>query len=72
MSTKSRQSIYGGAIIGAKIRAKNAREAAVKALRDADRGSRPTLGYILTKTGEAELRLTSHFPESTLMNPKRS
>jgi hypothetical protein len=37
MSTKSRQSIYGGAIIGAKIRAKNAREAAVKALRDADR-----------------------------------
>ena len=37
MSTKSRQSIYGGAIIGARIRAKNAREAAVKALRDADR-----------------------------------
>jgi hypothetical protein len=37
MSTKSRQSIYGGAIMGAKIRAKNAREAAHKALREADR-----------------------------------
>ena len=37
MSTKSRQSIYGGAVIGAKIRAKNAREMAIKALRDADR-----------------------------------
>jgi len=37
MSTKSRQSIYGGAVIGAKIRAKNAREMATKALREADR-----------------------------------
>jgi len=37
MSTKSRQSIYGGAIMGAKIRAKAAREAAIQALRDADR-----------------------------------
>jgi len=37
MSTKSRQSIYGGAVIGSKIRAKNAREMATKALREADR-----------------------------------
>jgi hypothetical protein len=37
MSTKSRQSIYGGRIKGASIRAKGAREAALKALREADR-----------------------------------
>ena len=37
MSTKSRQSIYGGSIMGAKVRAKTAREAANKALREADR-----------------------------------
>jgi hypothetical protein len=37
MSTKSRQSIYGGPIRGANIRAKNARDAAVEALRKADR-----------------------------------
>jgi hypothetical protein len=37
MSTKSRQSIYGGAVLGARIRAKNAREAAIKALCEADR-----------------------------------
>ncbi len=37
MSTKSRQWIYGGAIMGAKIRARNAREAANQALREADR-----------------------------------
>ena len=37
MSTKSRQSIYAGSIMGARIRAKNAREAANKALREADR-----------------------------------
>jgi len=36
MSTKSRQTIYGGAIIGAKIRAQSAREAARKAAREAD------------------------------------
>ena len=35
MSTKSRQAIYGGRIIGAKIRAQGAREAAQKAVRDA-------------------------------------
>src|ERR1700732_5281948 len=37
MSTKSRQSIFGGPIIGAKIRATHAREVANKALREADR-----------------------------------
>ncbi len=37
MSTKSRQTIYGGSIIGAKIRAEAAREAAQKAIREADR-----------------------------------
>jgi hypothetical protein len=37
MSTKSRQTIYGGAIMGAEIRAKSAREAAKKAAREADR-----------------------------------
>jgi hypothetical protein len=33
MSTKSRQTIYGGAIVGARIRAESAREAAKKAIR---------------------------------------
>src|ERR1700731_4663411 len=37
MSTKSRQTIYGGRIMGAKIRAEGAREAARKAAREADR-----------------------------------
>jgi len=37
MSTKSRQSIYGGRVMGAKIRARHAREAATKALCEADR-----------------------------------
>jgi hypothetical protein len=37
MSTKSRQSIFGGPIMGAKIRAQSARVAANKALREADR-----------------------------------
>jgi hypothetical protein len=37
MSTKSRQVIYGGRIIGARIRAKGAQEAAQKAVREADR-----------------------------------
>jgi hypothetical protein len=37
MSTKSREVIWGGAIMGAKIRAKGAREEARKALRAADR-----------------------------------
>src|SRR5437879_3383784 len=37
MSTKSRQTIYGGAIIGAEILAEGAREAAKKAIREADR-----------------------------------
>src|SRR5258705_12944686 len=37
MSTKSRQSIYGSRIRGAKIRAEGARQAARKAVREADR-----------------------------------
>jgi hypothetical protein len=37
MSTKSRQSIYGSRIRGARIRADGAREEAVKAVRAADR-----------------------------------
>ena len=37
MSTKSRQTIYGGRIIGAKIRADGARETAKQAIREADR-----------------------------------
>jgi hypothetical protein len=37
MSTKSRQTIFGGAIIGAKIRADGARKRAADAIREADR-----------------------------------
>src|ERR1700761_1184493 len=37
MSTKSREAIWGGAIMGAKMRAKAAREDAQKAARAADR-----------------------------------
>jgi hypothetical protein len=37
MSTKSREVIWGGAIMGAKMRATGAREAAKKAAREADR-----------------------------------
>src|SRR3954449_830327 len=37
MSTKSRQTIYGGPIMGAKIRAEGARRRAAEATRDADR-----------------------------------
>ena len=37
MSTKSREVIWGGQIMGAEIHAKSAREAAQKAAREADR-----------------------------------
>src|SRR5258705_1249040 len=37
MSTKSREVIWGGQIMGAKMRAESAREAAKKAIREADR-----------------------------------
>jgi hypothetical protein len=37
MSTKSREVIWGGQILGAKMRARGAREAAKKAAREADR-----------------------------------
>jgi hypothetical protein len=39
MGSKSREVIYGGRIIGAKIRAEGAREAAQKAVREADRAA---------------------------------
>jgi hypothetical protein len=39
MSTKSREAIYGGRIIGARIRAQGAREAAKKAVREANRAA---------------------------------
>jgi len=39
MSTKSREVIYGGRIIGAKIRAAGARETAQNAIREADRAA---------------------------------
>src|SRR5437764_5939912 len=37
MSTKSRQSIYGGPLMGAKMRAEGARKRAAEAAREADR-----------------------------------
>jgi hypothetical protein len=37
MGSKSREVIYGGRIIGARIRAEGAQEAAQKAIREADR-----------------------------------
>jgi hypothetical protein len=37
MGTKSREVIWGGLIMGAKIRARGARESAQKAAREADR-----------------------------------
>jgi hypothetical protein len=39
MGSKSREVIYGGRIIGAKLRAEGAREAAQKAVREADRAA---------------------------------
>jgi hypothetical protein len=39
MGSKSREVIYGGRIIGAKIRADGAREAVQKAVREADRAA---------------------------------
>jgi hypothetical protein len=39
MGTRSREVIYGGRIIGAKIRAEGAREAAQKAVREADQAA---------------------------------
>jgi hypothetical protein len=39
MGSKSREVIYGGRIIGARIRAEGAQEAAQKAVREADRAA---------------------------------
>jgi hypothetical protein len=44
MSTKSRDTIYGGAIRGANIRAKSAREAARRAAQEADRAEAQAFG----------------------------
>jgi len=44
MSTKSRQVIYGGRIIGAKIRASAARKRAAEAIREADRAEAEARG----------------------------
>ena len=43
MSTKSREVIWGGRIMGAQIRAQGAREAATKAAKDADRAEAESL-----------------------------
>ena len=43
MSTKSRQTIYGGPIMGAKIRAEGARKRAAEAVREADRAEAEAL-----------------------------
>jgi hypothetical protein len=40
MSTKSREVIYGGRVIGAKIRAGGSRKRAAQAIREADRAGR--------------------------------
>ena len=44
MSTKSRQTIYGGPIMGARIRAEGARKRAAEAAREADRAEAEALG----------------------------
>jgi hypothetical protein len=44
IGSKSREVIYGGRIIGARIRAEGAREAAQKAVREADRAAAPGCG----------------------------
>ena len=46
MSTKKREVIFGGRIMGAKIRAEHARELAKKAQRDADRGEAEQYGNL--------------------------
>jgi hypothetical protein len=55
MSTKSRQTIYGGAIMGAQIRAEGAREDARKAIREADRAE--AHACIRTRRGEGAFAL---------------
>src|SRR5947208_2898533 len=69
MSTKSRQTIYGGPIMGAKIRAEGARKRAAEAAREADRAeaeaswkptaalrSRPQASGNVSTAGSAGLR----------------
>jgi hypothetical protein len=55
MSTKSREVIWGGAIMGAKIRAEGAREAVQKAVRAADRAEAEAHGRSKWKATAARL-----------------
>jgi hypothetical protein len=54
MSTKSRQTIYGGAIMGAKICAESARKRAAQAAREADRAEAEA--WSIQMEGYADLR----------------
>jgi hypothetical protein len=59
MSTKSRQTIFGGAIIGAKIRAEGARKHAADAIREADRAEAEAWSIQMEAYGGSTARLGS-------------
>ena len=61
MCTKSRQTIYGGAIMGAEIRARSARETAKKAAREADRAE----WMLLKAASSVGAKTASHFGQRT-------
>ena len=66
MSTKSRQTIYGGQIIGAKIRAESARKRAADAAREADRAEAEATLRRCPQDGrypggKADVTRTAHF-----------
>ena len=65
MSTTSRQTIYGGRIIGAEIRAQGARKAAQKAIREADRAEAGSMVDPDGRLWRARTALAYHRP----MNP---
>ena len=56
MSTKSREVIWGGRIMGAQMRAKGAREAAQKAKREADRAEAEASRCAFSRWGAAHQR----------------
>jgi len=60
MSTKSREVIYGGRIVGAKIRAADAREAAERAIREADRAAAELWSIQMEAYGGASAALADH------------
>ena len=62
MSTKSRQTIHGGSIIGAKIRADAARETAQKAIREADRAEAEAWSIQMEGYGGPCAALPDHRP----------